>query len=891
MFGDDRGSFVVCLFLLVLGGSLLHAAELPGLQRRDLRDGWLIQSSCKVPEKGGLVSTTKFVPKGWHPASVPATVLAALVADKVYPDPYHGMNLRAIPGTSYPIGKVFSQLPMPDDSPYRCSWWYRTEFHVPREHRGQSIRLHFGGINYRASIWINGRQIASSSEVAGTYRTYEFDVSQALEFGKQNVLAVEVSAPTEKDLAINWVDWNPAPPDKDMGLWREVYLTFAGPVVLRNPQVVSHVDAATLASAELTLSAEMENTTGQPVQGTLVAEFPHVRVQQAVELGPNESKLVTFDPAQFPELRLRNPQLWWPYQMGTPHLQTLEMKFVSGNRLSDRLAVRFGIREVTSEMTEQGHRLFRINGKKILIRGGGWAPDMLLRASRQQLRREMRYVRDMNLNAIRLEGKLESDDFYDLADEYGILIMPGWCCCDIWERWKDWPPENLGIATESLKSQVLRMRNHPSIFVWLNGSDNPPPAEVEKAYLDVLQQYHWPNPVISSATAEETTVSGKTGVKMTGPYDWIPPSYWLLDSKHGGAYGFNTETGPGPAIPPAESLRRFLPREHLWPIGDQWNYHAGGGGFTNLDVFRDAMAARYLQPTSMEQFADWAQVMAYEGERAMFEAYSRNKYNTTGVIQWMLNNAWPSLIWHLYDYYLMPAGGYFGTKKACEPLHALFSYPDHSVYVVNSTYQPVSGLRLSAMVYNLDLTRKFAAETTLDIPEDTSQQAFVIPEISDLSTTYFVKLDLRDHAGKVVSSNFYWLSTKPDAFDWDKTDYRRTPVTQHGDLTALSTLPKLRLQLSSRLEKHAETAVAHVKVKNPSKHLAFQVRLRLLNEAQGADILPVFWGDNFFALMPGEEREVTGTYDLGDSPEGTPVVRVEGVNVIPQTIKASGGER
>ncbi len=436
MLGNGGGRLVVFLFGLLFGATFLHAAETATPQRKDLREGWLIQSSCKVPEKGAVISTTKFVPTNWHPASVPSTVLAALVADKVYPDPYFGMDLRKIPGTSYPIGKLFSQLPMPDGSPYKCSWWYRTEFHVPHEHRGQAIRLHFGGINYRANIWLNGRQIATSSDVAGAYRTYEFDVSQAAEFGQTNVLAVEVSAPTEKDLAINWVDWNPAPPDKDMGLWRDVYLTFGGPVLLRNPQVVSHVDAATLASAELTLSAEVQNTTGQRVQGTLVAEFPQARVQQPVELGPNESKLVTFEAAQFQALKLRNPQLWWPYQMGTPHLQMLEMRFVLAGRVSDRLAFRFGIREVTSEMTENGSRLFRINGKKILIRGGGWAPDMLLRSSRQRLRREMRYVRDMNLNAIRLEGKLESDDFYDLADEYGVLIMPGWCCCDIWERWK-----------------------------------------------------------------------------------------------------------------------------------------------------------------------------------------------------------------------------------------------------------------------------------------------------------------------------------------------------------------------------------------------------------------------------------------------------------------------
>ncbi len=851
-------------------------------QRTDLRAGWAIQSSCKVAEKGDVISTAKFTPKGWYPATVPATVLAALVDAKIYPDPFYGMNLRAIPGTNYPIGKLFSRLPMPADSPYKCSWWYRTEFRAPGE-AGKTFNLHFGGINYRANVWLNGQQIANSKDVAGAYRTYDFNVSKTLRPGAANVLAVEVFAPSEKDLAINWVDWNPAPADKNMGLWREVYLTTSGPVVMRHPQIISKVDTQTLNSAELTLTAEVQNTTDQPIAGSLEAQIEKISLHYNLELGPGEAKLIRLSPENVPELKIATPRLWWPYQMGTPNLYTANLRVLAGGKLSDEQSVRFGIREVTSEFTEQGYRVFRVNGKRILIRGGGWAPDMFLRGPRDRMEAELRYVKDMHLNAIRLEGKLESDEFYDLADEQGLLIMPGWCCCDIWELWKDWPPENLSIATESLKSQVLRMRNHPSIFVWLNGSDNPPPAQVEQAYLDVLKKYEWPNPVISSATQQKTTVTGASGVKMTGPYDWIPPAYWLTDTKNGGAYGFNTETGPGPAVPPVESLRRFIPPEHSWPIDDVWHYHAGGGGFTNLKVFRTAMNARYTTPTSMEEFAKWSQVMAYEGERAMFEAYSRNKYTSTGVIQWMMNNAWPSLIWHLYDYYLMPAGGYFGAKKACEPVHALYSYTDGSVWVVNSTYAPMNGLKLTTRVYNFDLTEKHANESTVDVAEDASKRVLAIPQIAGLSPTYFVKLELRDAADKLVSSNFYWLSTKPDAYDWAKTDYRFTPVTQHGDFTALAALPKVNLEIASKFERQQDSQVAHVRVKNPNKSLAFMVRLRLLKHKGGEDILPVLWEDNFFSLMPGEEREIIGSYLLKDAPEASPVVQVEGANVAQKT--------
>ena len=161
-----------------------------------------------------------------------------------------------------------------------------------------------------------------------------------------------------------------------------------------------------------------------------------------------------------------------------------------------------------------------------------------------------------------------------------------------------------------------------------------------------------------------------------------------------------------------------------------------------------------------------SQMQAYEGKRAMFEAYGRNKYNSTGVIQWMLNNAWPGIYWNLYDYYLRTGGSYFGTKKACEPLHIQYSYDDRSIAVVNSFLQEFKGLRASVSVLNLDLTEKFSKEVTLDIPPDGVKRVIAIPDIKDLSTTYFVKLELKDAEGKIRSSNFYWLSTKKEVFNW-----------------------------------------------------------------------------------------------------------------------------
>ncbi len=219
---------------------------------------------------------------------------------------------------------------------------------------------------------------------------------------------------------------------------------------------------------------------------------------------------------------------------------------------------------------------------------------------------------------------------------------------------------------------------------------------------------------------------------MTGPYEYVPPVYWLSDKKAGGAYGYNTETSPGPAIPPRESLERFIPKEHLWPIDDVWNYHSGGERFTTVNVFTDGLTKRYGAANSLDDYERKAQAMTYDGQRAMFEAYGRNKYTSTGVIQWMLNNGWPSLIWHLYDYYLVPAGGYFGTKKAMEPVHVQYSYDDNSVAVVNSTYEALKGTKVSAKIYNIDATEKGSHDVTLDLAADSSTKAFDLPKVDGL---------------------------------------------------------------------------------------------------------------------------------------------------------------
>lgn len=847
---------------------------------KPLRQGWELQSACKITDGGAQLSSTQYHAEGWIKATVPTTVLAAQVAAGIYPDPYYGMNMRKLPGADYPMGKFFSNLEMPEGSPYRCGWWYRKQFEVPASADGRTTWLHFGGINYRADIWVNGQLIADSKQIAGAYRVYNLDISKAVTPGESAVVAVETFAPGPLDLGINWVDWNPTPPDKDMGLWGPVSMKTTGPVAVRYPFITTHFEDTALKVADITVTTQLVNATDHAVSGTLQGTFAGQRFQQPVTLEASESKSVSFSPDQFPQLKLKHPAIWWPAEMGAHPLEKLTVSFRADGKVSDTASARVGIRVMTSELTDKGARLFRVNGKPILIRGGGWSQDLMMREDHENLPEQIRMVKDMHLNAIRQEAKLEGDEFYRLTDENGILVLAGWCCCDQWEHWDKWTPENHEVANASLRSQMLRLRHHASLLVWLNGSDNHPPADVEQAYLNVEKETQWPNPTLSSASGGSTTVTGPSGVKMSGPYNYVSPSYWLVDTKHGGAFSFNTETSPGPAIPQPSSLKKFIPAQDLWPINAVWDYHAGGGDFGNLDVFNDAMRATYGFPDSLSEYSRVAQTMTYDGERAMFEAYTRNKYTSTGVIQWMLNNAWPSVIWHLYDYYLNTGGGYFGTKKACEPLHVQYSYDDHSIYAVSSLPIQTRSLKIGVEVFDLKLHRVFDKTKTIDLAADGSERVLDIPAsiFQPENATHFVRLEMRDKAGKVVSRNFYWIPSKLTVFDWPKTNYTHTPAITYANMQDLKTLAKAEVHGSLTIQGRE----LRVHLENPSHALAFQVEV-VGKDAKGNVILPLLWSDDFIELMPGEHRDLTATLPANADARGT-TVEVSGWNVRVQTL-------
>ena len=847
-----------------------------------LKEGWKMQTSLTTRDRGEEVSKQNFSTNGWYNVHVPTTVIAGLLANNVYNfDPFFAKNLQKISGPQFDH-----------------SWWFRKEFTLPESEKGKNVTLNLHGINYKANIWLNGFLVADTNKVKGPFRIFELDVTKQIKYDSANVLAIEVTRPfnpqkKEGDLAIDYADWIHYPADYNGGIVNDVSVNTYDKVAIRHPLVTTKFDLPSLLVAHLQVDAEVINYSDEETDATVKGKInDDISFEQKVHLMPGETKNVTFVPETYPQLNVNNPHIWWPWQYGKPELNHLTLEIIRNNKVSNAVSENFGIREITSKLINNDSREFFINGKPIMLRGAAWSPDIFQRRSPERQEQEIKYVRDMNMNIIRSEGKLEDDNFYDLCDKYGMLVMTGWMCCGAWQYPENWNSKEREVAMESAKSVMYWLRNRACILIWLNGSDMPPQdSSVERDWLKIEASLKWPNPIIATADESKSNVSGYSGVKMNGPYEWVPPIYWETDtSKLGGAWSFATEISPGPSIPPYESLAKFIDKDSLWYTNSEWLYHCGTMQFGNTNIFNEALNKRYGNSSSIKEFVAKAQAQNYEGHRAMMEAYGLYKYNTaTGVVQWMLSNPWPSLIWHTYDYYLYPAGTYFGMKKSLEPLHVQYSYKSKEVIINNSLLEKFSNLKVRADVYNPDGSVKYSDSTITEVDQDGIKRCFAIPEIEGLADTYFLRLQLSDEQGKVVSINWYWLSKKDDKLNWDESDWFYTPQKDYADFSSLQKMPQTTLKVNYTTTKEGSKTIHKITVTNTGKAIAFFVHLRALKGKDGDDILPIIFEDNYLLLAPGESRTIDCSYENKDAGNAVPYILTSAWNIDLQNSTAGEG--
>jgi len=788
---------------------------------------------------------------------VPSTLLGAMVASGMLPDPREGSHYNELPGIpEMEVLDNFALREMPENSPFTRPRWWIASFSVFSDEQQQYRKnciLEINGINYCGEAWVNGHLVSDSENMAGTYRNFSFDISGMIQ-EKNNILALKIYPPESDSLAFSFVDWHPMPPDKCTGLWRNVNLDWFDDICI-NDIFVQNSFKENYSIADVTINLELYNAGSKPLSVTYEIDCRYFNISGRTVIRSGLNTLIA-DSSEYPELLIDSPVLWWPYQFGDPELVDITVSVRADSFEYDSLTISHGFREISSYLNSSGDRQFSVNGVDILIRGGAWAPDMLLGESDIKDKIDVAYLEDMGLNTIRFEGNFGSDNLWELCDQEGILIIAGWTCDSFWEEYNSWTDRTKIIADESFKSLLRRFRNHASLAAWFYGSDLLAPPDIERMYLKTLKNEAPDLIAVASAGKYNSAVSGGTGVKMSGPYSYVPPVYWYLNNMPGFASGFNTETGPDASIPPIESLERMFPDKQVKVGSPSWVLHTGLRQFRGTTVTETAIAKRYGSSHSMYEMSKKSQVISYESWRAMFEAAARNRGKCTGIIGWMLTNSWPSLIWHLYDYNLYPTGGYYGTKKACSPYHVILDYSNNSLHSVNNTLKDLDGINVDVELLSINEYGKceliWSDIFSLNIPANSSQEIGCLPDLSGSQSIYFLFILLESN-NMALDRNIYWLSDEPDDMTDKHVQFGTTEVAHFSDFSGLDKLPSIKLDVECKSEIFNLYTFS---LYNNSRILGFFIELKIIVEG-GFQVLPVLWSDNYITIRPGEKVNIS----------------------------------
>lgn len=746
-----------------------------------------------------------------------------------------------------------------DKSMFDKKWIYKTSFRLD-VNEGQHYDLIFNGLNYYADIFFNDTCIASSDTTYGVFIKRVYDVTDLLR--EENEVEVRIGRAQSGDLNIGFVDWNPRPLDESMGITQTVKLRAAGPVSIQDVFVIPDLDTETFAEADLEVRVTLKNNESSAVSSDILIGIQDGEVFKVpVAMEPYEEKIVSVTPDQAANLHIDNPRVWWSYDLGTPELYEMNVQVETEGAVSDSKDVTFGIRKIESRLNEHGYRQFTLNGKDILIKGAGWTDDIFLRDTPESLERQVLYVKDMNMNLIRFENIWGKDDtIYDLCDRHGVLALVGWSCQWEWENYCGLPevhhvgciiqPKEIDLAARYFEDQVIRLHNHPAVIAWMTGSDCVPVYELEKRYLETYAKYDY-RPYISSAKSLESELTGWSGSKMAGPYEYVGPDYWYLDTTNGGAFGFNTETGIGANLPQLESLKRMIPEDKLWPLSEMWDKHCttSASAMNSMDELERTVAGLYGEAEDLNDFVRKGHAADYDATRAMFEAFRVNAPVSTGVVQWMLNSAWPAIYWQQYDWYGVPVAAYYGTKKACEPVQLIYNYKDRNVYLVNEG-KDVMDVHASVKVYDASSTLLFEDSCMLASSYRNTLKAFDLNRFQGIS--HFIATEITDADGNFIADNFYCIGANPNVYDWDDYTWYYTPVEEYTDLSFAFSQPEADVDM--KVEENG--GLYTVTLVNNSPVISYMNILKA-KDADGELVVPAFWSDNFFPLLPGQTKTVT----------------------------------
>jgi hypothetical protein len=800
-----------------------------------LASGWQLQDVAKAPQPGAEIASPAFSTAGWYTATVPGTVLTTLVNNHVYPEPLYGENNRP------------EIIP---DSLARTSYWYRTLIDVPKSYKNHHVWLNFDGINYSAAVWVNGVQVGA---IRGAFIRGIFDITANVTPGKKAVLAVLITPqpnpgiPHEHTLraglgpnggitaidgptflsTLGW-DWIPAMRDRDAGIWQKVFLSATGPVLLKDPLVTTDLPLPRTDSSDVAVQATVENISAEPQKGVVHGTIENIAFEKEVELAPHSKQTVTFDAKSTPALHIDHPRLWWPNGYGAPSMYNLHLAFAQGSDLSDTEDVPFGVRKISYSVPGTDTLTISVNGVPVFIRGGDWGLDEAMkRIPRERLDAQIRLHKLANLNLIRnWVGQSTGEDFYQLCDKYGILV---------WDEFfqpnpGDGPnPTDLDTYIANVRDKVLRFRNHPSIVLWCARNEGYPPPEIDAALRKLLAE-------LEPTRRYQPSSTDGAGVRSHGPYHWRTPRefYTITDDF------FKTETG-SVSVPTLESIHGMMPKKDWESINDDWAEHDFAKGASGSDKFPALIAARYGAFRNLADFVRKSQLANYEAFRAMYEGRNAQLFHpTTAVITWMSDPAQPSFVWQIYHYDFEPMSSLFAVMKAGELVHIQFNEANGDLQVINNLPTAVTNAEAHIAVYNLDGTLAYEHKTTVTAEASAATNLGAVEFPATVSPVHFIKLELLDATGKLLSSNFYWrsLPAHPD------------------DFNDLNKLPMVTLEAKATSSDEADKRTVTVTLHNPSKNIALMAHLQLRRQKSGERVLPVFYSDNYISLLPDETRTV-----------------------------------
>ena len=770
-------------------------------------------------------------------------------------------NIGAIADPNY----ADNQLQV-SESFFWSNFWYRDEFEVPEGFKQDRLFLNFDGINWKADVYMNGKKLG---RIEGAFMRGKFDVTDLVVPGK-NVVAVEIirnnhiGAIKEKNkqstdfnggilgadnptfhATIGW-DWIPTVRGRNIGIWNDVFLTSTGKVTVADPLVTSVLPLPDTTSATLTAEVIVKNHDANTVNGTLEGKVGDITFQQPVSLAAGEEKTVVFDVKDFPQLKMENPRLWWPKGYGAPNLYDANFTFKVDDKVSDAKDFKVGIRQMT--FNEDNHILsLFINGRRFIGRGGNWGfSESNLNYRGREYDIAVAYHADMNFTMMRnWVGMIGDEELYEACDRHGIMIWQDFWLANPADGPDPYYPE---MFIANAEDYVKRIRSHASIGLYCGRNEGFPPEQIDKALRRIIKEDHPDIHYISSSA--DDVVSGH------GPYRMLPAKeYFTLKT---GNDKFHSERGM-PNVMTYESMLRTFSPKGIWPQDNEWGMHdytrEGAQGCTS---FNEIIAKGYGEPQNAKEFAELAQWVNYDGHRSLFESRSQNR---KGLLMWMSHSCWPSMVWQTYDYYFEPTAAYFAIKKASEPLHIQWNPATDEVEVVNYSAGTHKGLTAKVQVLNMDASVVWEKETTVDSNEDTTDKCIKLEFPENLSKVHFIKMTLTED-GKVVSDNFY---------------HRSLEENNYQDLRQLA---KVALQSATTVDKNADGTWSAVSViENKTSTPALMIRLNVVGGKDDQQILPVFYSDNYFSLLPGEKKEVRMSWRDEDTRGNEGKVLITGYNV------------